>query len=65
MKKKWVRKLVVLGLTGIMALLVGCNNPSQKKDNVTKNKIVRMNNDTTISVYNPFKNSILEKFFKK
>ena len=25
MKKKWVRKLVVLGLTGIMALGVGCS----------------------------------------
>ena len=25
MKKKWVKKLVVLGLTGIMALGVGCS----------------------------------------
>ena len=25
MKKKWVRKLVVLGLTGIMALGIGCS----------------------------------------
>ena len=60
------KKIILLFIICLLfTLLVGCNNPSQKKDNVTKNKIVRMNNDTTISVYNPFKNSILEKFFKK
>ncbi|GAA6382475.1 hypothetical protein I2900191A2_11210 [Intestinibacter bartlettii] len=61
-----MKKIILLFIICLsFTLLVGCNNPSQKKDNGTKNEIVRMNNDTTISVYNPFKNSIFEKLFKK